>query len=71
MIVVSIGDIIALIMGGIGLVVIGVAYIIYRIGMHQEKKYEIAIGEYDEELNQKNKSIAIGQSKTADMRGKE
>ena len=71
MIVVSIGDIIALIMGGVGLVVIGVAYIISRIGMHQEKKYEFAIGKYDEELNQKNKSIAIGQSKTADKRGEE
>lgn len=37
----------------------------------KEKKYEIAIGKYDEELNQKNKSIAIGQSKTADKRGEE
>lgn len=37
----------------------------------KEKKYIFAIGKYDEELNQKNKSIAIGQSKTADMRGEE
>lgn len=37
----------------------------------KEKKYIFAIGKYDEELNQKNKSIAIGQSNTADKRGEE
>ena len=71
MIVVSIGDIIALIMGGVGILVMVGAYIFYRIGMHQENKYDILIGKYDEELNQKNKSIAIGQSKTAEMRDEE
>lgn len=59
MIVISIGDIIALIIGGI-CGVIGAAYIIYRFEEHKEKKYEIAIGKYDKDLNRKNTSFLIG-----------
>lgn len=60
MIVVSIGDIIALIIGGISLIVIGAAYIIYRFEERKETKYEIAIGKYDKDLNRKNTSFLIG-----------
>ena len=60
MIVISIGDIIALIIGSISLIVIGAAYIIYRFGEREEKKYKIAIGKYDEDLNRKNTCFLIG-----------
>ena len=62
MIVISIGNIIALIIGGISLIVIGAAYIIYRFEERErkEKKYEIAIGKYDKDLNRKNTTFLIG-----------
>lgn len=56
---------------GVLLLVWIVCRILYCCAKKYEKKYEVAIGKYDEELNQKNRSIAIGQGKTADMRGEE
>ena len=78
MIVVSIGDIIAWVIGGIALIVLGIAYIIDRTGSRKEKKFDIAIGKYDEEVNQRNRSVLIGQGNKeekpiiiSDMRGEE
>ena len=62
MIVISIGDIITWVIGGIALIVLGIAYIIDRFQKRREQKIEIAIGKYDEEVSRKNHSFAIGQS---------
>ena len=66
MIVISIGEIIALVVGGISLAVVIIAYIIDRFQERREKKIEIAIGKYDKELNKKNSTFLVGKG---EMRG--
>lgn len=60
MIVFSIGDIIAWALGGIGLAVVIIVYIIDRFQKRREKKIEIAIGKYDEKLNKTNRTFLVG-----------
>ena len=50
MIVVSIGDIILWAIGGIALIILGIAYIIDRIGSHKEKKI-------DDEVENESRSL--------------
>ena len=64
MFVLTIGDIAGIVCGIIFILLGLLAWVSYKSRKIQEKKWDIVIGEYDEEANQRNQSFIVGKGKT-------